>query len=100
MNLKQVYDNALTYDEYVHLLSDNLSLHELHYKKFSISESDQRTIAGLRACKILIITETWCGDSLALIPIIRKISEINGPIMIIAKIFAPFLFIRENLLYI
>ena len=78
MNFNQIFENALTYDEYVHLLNDHLSLHELHYKKFSVSEKDQRIIAGYRACKILIITETWCGDSLALIPIIRKISEING----------------------
>jgi thiol-disulfide isomerase/thioredoxin len=59
-------------------LDDNLSLHELHYKKFSIDRKSRDKIVHFQGCKILVLTEPWCGDSLALLPIIKKISEENG----------------------
>jgi thiol-disulfide isomerase/thioredoxin len=50
----------------------------LHYKKFQVEGDDQIKIKSLKPYKILVITEPWCGDSLALLPLIRKIAEING----------------------
>ena len=78
MNLASEYNMALPYQEYVDMLGNNYNIHELHYKKFSIDKKISAKISGYKRLKILIITEPWCGDSLALLPIIRKIAEVNG----------------------
>lgn len=78
MNLASEYNMALPYQEYVDMLGNNLNIHELHYKKFSIDKKIAAKISGYKRLIILIITEPWCGDSLALLPIIRKIAEVNG----------------------
>jgi hypothetical protein len=75
MSLNEYYDKALTYDEYIDLLGENLSLHQLHYKKFYLSDENVYKISLLNSYRILVITEPWCGDSLALLPVIRKVSE-------------------------
>jgi hypothetical protein len=77
LNLKREYDMAMPYQAYIDMLGKNLDLHNLHYKKFSINKEIRTKISGYGLSNILVITEPWCGDSLALIPIIRKISEIN-----------------------
>lgn len=74
MNLASEYNMALPYQEYVDMLGNNLNIHELHYKKFSIDKKIAAKISGYKRLIILIITEPWCGDSLALLPIIRKTS--------------------------
>jgi hypothetical protein len=78
VNLTVEYEKAMPYEEYVNILGEHLKLHQLHYKKFTIDEDTSDIIKTFRSYKILLITESWCGDSLALLPIIRKISEING----------------------
>jgi hypothetical protein len=77
MNLKSYFEKALSCDEYVELLGDNLPLHQLHYKKFKISPAEEQIIKGIEPLHILVITEPWCGDSLAIFPVIRRITEIN-----------------------
>ena len=77
MNLASEYNMALPYQKYVDMLGNNFNIHELHYKKFSIDKKIATKISGYKRLKILIITEPWCGDSLALLPIIRKIAEAN-----------------------
>ena len=75
MSLNKYYEDALTYDEYIDLLGDNLPLHQLHYKKFTISDEWLNEIKLLNSYRVLVITEPWCGDSLALLPVVRKICE-------------------------
>lgn len=77
MDLVKYFDSALSYEEYIKLLGDNLQLHALHYKKFILDVDDQGIIEKFNPIKILVITEPWCGDSLAVVPIVRKISEAN-----------------------
>jgi len=77
LNLNEAYRNAMSYDQYVDSLGDYLSLHRLHYKKFSIESDFESMIKNFKPTKILVITEPWCGDSLAIIPIIKKIAEMN-----------------------
>jgi len=69
---------GLKINEYEALLGDNRKLHELHYKKFNPDEKSGKIIKALKAVNILVITEPWCGDSLAIFPVIKKMAEING----------------------
>ena len=78
MNLTGAYNLAMSYQAYIEQLGKNLDLQNLHYKKFSIDENTSAKISGYRKVKILTITEPWCGDSLALLPIIRRITEKNS----------------------
>jgi len=78
MDLKAYFEKALTYDQYVELLEDNRELHELHYKKFKASPGEEQVIQGIKPLKIIVLTEPWCGDSLAIFPVVRRIAEING----------------------
>lgn len=78
MNLSQEYAAAMSYNTYVKQLKDYQSLHQLHYNKFEIPEKYISRIGQLSEINILVITEPWCSDSLALLPIIRKLAEIHG----------------------
>ena len=78
MDLKSYFEKALTYEEYVALLGENLALHQQHYKKFEIPGEEAKEIKRIKPLKILVLTEPWCGDSLAIFPVVRKMSETNG----------------------
>ena len=78
MDLKRAFDGALSYDAYIAILGQHLSLHRLHYKKCIIDHDLVVHIKSLKPANILVITEPWCGDSLALLPVMKKVAEING----------------------
>ena len=59
-------------------LGEHKALHDLHYKKFSLSDEDIKRISLHGYINIIVITEPWCGDSLAILPVIKKMAEING----------------------
>lgn len=77
MNLFSYFEKALEYENYVNLLGENLSLHKLHYKNFELAEIEIKKLEKLPCPNILVISEPWCGDSFALLPIVKKISEAN-----------------------
>jgi hypothetical protein len=77
MTLKLYYQKAMLYDEYLDLLGENLKLHELHYRKFVLPERLKSEISSYKPVQIFVITEPCCGDSLALLPIVKKIAEEN-----------------------
>ena len=78
LNFIREFKMAMPYQAYIEILGKNLDLHNLHYKKFSIDDEITAKISSYRQLNILVITEPWCGDSLALLPILRKIAELNG----------------------
>jgi thioredoxin-like negative regulator of GroEL len=78
VNFNTVYSKAMSYNHYVENLGEYASLHHLHYRKFSIEADLISQIRDFKPIKILVITEPWCGDSLALLPIVRKIAEANS----------------------
>ena len=78
MNLITYFDKGLNYEEYMGLLEDNLQLHQLHYGKFHISPPEEEEIKRIKPLKVIVLTEPWCGDSLAIFPVVRRITEING----------------------
>jgi hypothetical protein len=75
MNLSNYFDQALAYEDYINMLGQNLLLHQLHFKKFSLDKKASLQVKQLDPYKILVITEPWCGDSLAILPVVKKIAE-------------------------
>jgi thiol-disulfide isomerase/thioredoxin len=71
MNFKNEFEKALIVDDYIKLLGDQKALHDLHYKKAEIKE----TIKEDKKINLLAITEPWCGDSTAILPVIIKFFE-------------------------
>ena len=78
MNFHDYFNKALEFEDYVKLLGENLSLHKLHYNNFDLQNKDAKSIKNLPLMNILVITEPWCGDSFALLPVVKKISEANS----------------------
>jgi thiol-disulfide isomerase/thioredoxin len=78
MNLNTFFDAAMPYDSYLTKLEGNLALHQLHYKKYTADSFLKKELVQMPPLKILVVSEPWCGDSLALLPIVYKMSEINA----------------------
>jgi hypothetical protein len=78
MDLRKYFQEALNYKEYINLLADHLTLHQQHYSRLVIPDDRIKTIKSIQPLNILVLTEPWCGDSLAILPVIRKLSEVNG----------------------
>ena len=83
MNFTHYYEKAIEFLDYEKLLDDKLiynkfSLHNLHYKNFNLNQNDFSRIANLSATNILVITEPWCGDSVAILPVFKKIADANS----------------------
>jgi thiol-disulfide isomerase/thioredoxin len=78
MNFLAHFNKALEFEDYVKLLGENLSLHKLHYNNFDLQNEDAQSLKDLPSVNILVITEPWCGDSFALLPVVKKISEANS----------------------
>lgn len=76
--LEKYFTEGVSLDDLEMSLGTMKALHDLHYKKFSLSEKDVEKIRSIGHVKIIIITEPWCGDSLAIVPVIKKISELSG----------------------
>ena len=77
MNLISYFNESLDYENYIQLLGENLSLHKLHYRNFELINQDLQILEKMPTMNILVISEPWCGDSFALLPIVKKISEAN-----------------------
>ncbi len=61
-------------DEYTALLNeDQTDLHRLYERRARVTPQDVETIRTSGSCCILIITEPWCGDSLAIFPVVTRL---------------------------
>ncbi len=78
MNFDLYFKKALTYEKYVYQLGENQNLHNRHYERFKITADRQKAIKKITPLNILVLTEPWCGDSLAIFPVVRKLAETNG----------------------
>lgn len=74
MNLSADSDRAIPLQEYKKMLGDQADLYALHFKK-ALEEDLPYDVSGL---KILVITEPWCSDSTAVLPVIEKLFRKNN----------------------
>jgi len=74
MDLREYFQIGLSVDAYEGLLEDDQrSLHRLYARRAQV---DADAVAALRSSPIqraLVITEPWCGDSLAIFPVVARL---------------------------
>lgn len=87
MELQEYFNIGLTVDAYTQLLSeDQRNLHELYERRAVIEEAAVEAIRAAGSYSILVITEPWCGDSLAIFPVVAKLfTEAGCEIRIIRR---------------
>lgn len=74
MELREYFDIGLTVDAYTQLLNDDQTdLHKLYERRADINETHLAAIKAGGTHNILVVTEPWCGDSLAIFPVIAKL---------------------------
>lgn len=73
--LQQKYEAGLTVEEFESRLDDHKALHDLHYRKNDVSSFVEEWHGSMPALKMIVITEPWCGDSLAIFPTLIKFFE-------------------------
>ncbi|RMH61497.1 MAG: thioredoxin family protein [Calditrichaeota bacterium] len=82
INLKQEFEKAVPIEVYKTYLGEQRALHDLHYKRAEISAD--ALPENLPPLRILIITEPWCGDSTAIVPVLQKLFEGRDVVMRVA----------------
>ncbi len=79
MRLRDDFESGLTPEQYTELLDDKQrDLHALYERRVEI---DVGTVERLRSAgpfNVLVITEPWCGDSLAIFPVIAELCRRAG----------------------
>jgi hypothetical protein len=79
MELRDYFEIGLTVDAYTQLLDgDQTDLHKLSERRAEIDESSVDAIRSSGTHNILVVTEPWCGDSLAIFPIVAKLFSAAG----------------------
>ena len=69
VNFLDDFNRAMSLSEYMSILDDQRSLYDLHYKKADTGNWPEPP----DNLKLLIITEPWCGDSTAIVPVLYKL---------------------------
>jgi hypothetical protein len=87
MDLKAFYDHGLSVDEYTALLNeDQTDLHRLYERRARVTPQDVDAIRASGPYHVLVITEPWCGDSLAIFPVVARLfSEADCEVRVIRR---------------
>jgi len=73
--LQSKFDSGLSVADFEARLGEHKDLHDLHYGKNDVSAFVEQWQGKMPDLKIIIITEPWCGDSLAISPTLIKFFE-------------------------
>ncbi len=69
-NLLPAFNAAMSLEEYVGEPGEQKALHDHHYKK---ARTDGVVLPEFPPLGMLVITEPWCGDSTAILPVLQKL---------------------------
>lgn len=87
MMLREAFEHGLTPAEYTLLLDeDQRALHATYERRAAVSAGAVEQIRAAGTHRVLVITEPWCGDSLALLPgILRLFEEVGSEVRIVRR---------------
>ncbi len=77
MDYQASFESALDTESYCSLLGNNSKLHERHLERAEVDSYRSRLEGALPPLKIVVLTEPWCGDSVAIVPVLLKLLEGN-----------------------
>lgn len=70
---------GMTYDEFKAAMTRNRDRFEDNERAVAISDDDRRAFAGLnRSARVLVLAEDWCGDVVANLPVLGRLSKESG----------------------
>ena len=75
MDYKAKFEKAMDAEAFCGILGDNKKLHDLHFNRVSVDEYKQKLVGKLPELKIIVLTEPWCGDSIAIVPTLMRLFE-------------------------
>ena len=79
MQLRDDFESGLTPEQYTELLDDKQrDLHALYERRVQIDAGAVERLRSRGPFKVLVITEPWCGDSLAIFPVISELCRRAG----------------------
>jgi hypothetical protein len=79
MDLKTYFARGLTPADYEQLLDEKQrGLHELYRKRATIAPEEIERVKSAGPLRVLVITEPWCGDSLAILPVVLALFHAAG----------------------
>ena len=79
MQLSEYFEIGMTLEEYTGLLDERQrQLHEHHGRRVEIGSAAVDRLRAAGPFKVLVITEPWCGDSLANLPVILELCRHAG----------------------
>lgn len=74
MKLREYFETALTVDAFEDLLTEEQKkLHLHHLRRAEIDEEAVEAVRSAGVHNVLVITEPWCGDSLAIFPVVSTL---------------------------
>jgi hypothetical protein len=74
--LSEKFAAGMRADQFIALLDvDQKALHEAHYRRAEIEKFRERLAGDLPPLRIIVLTEPWCGDSKAIVPVVLKLLE-------------------------
>jgi len=94
--LASIYRDAQPIAEYIsNLPPDQRAIHALHARRAVVEASAVSAVIAASIQGVLVITEPWCGDSLAILPVIQQLFEqANVSVRIVPRDEPPFLIDR------
>ncbi|HEV7663332.1 MAG TPA: thioredoxin family protein [Chloroflexota bacterium] len=76
---REQFESGMTYEAYKAQMTRNREQVEQNEKDLQLNPSDVQALQGLpRAVNVLALAEDWCGDVIANLPVLGKISEASG----------------------
>jgi len=79
MDLNAHFAQGLSPTDFEQLLDEKQhGLHALYRKRAKLVPEDVERIRSAGALRVLVITEPWCGDSLAIFPVVLSLFESAG----------------------
>ena len=78
MDFKSKFEGAMNTEAFYSTLGGNKKLHDLHFNRISVDEYKQKLDSKLPNLKIIVLTEPWCGDSIAIVPTMMRLFENNA----------------------
>ncbi len=77
MQLREYYETGLTPTAYIDLLDDKQKeLHALYQRRLQIDPVSIQRLRATGRSHLLVVTEPWCGDSLAIFPVLSELRQV------------------------